>query len=325
MLSHFVMNALGIPMVGEIHVLTPTTGAARTFWRDKIYESNLHTTLPAAYSALVEGRNDVIVALPGTYTQTDKVTWAKDNTHLIGAGGLNQRIPATAGMDGNVYFPCVTAMTEEFLITGNHCQFQNFSTYLSTATGIADVRVQGRNVHLKNLFMKGGQHATQFASAILGYSLYVDAGTAGYAHALRVEDCMIGDPRNSSSGDGATPRTAGGQIYLKGTTNAGSCVEFKRCFIGGWSHTAGCYAVFHDSGLDRHILWEDCTFYNFYTNLASTLTNVFHDTCGTTHIHLLTGRTSQYGWAYWSDNDAYIFGGMPVCDVAGGKMVTLTT
>lgn len=327
-LIQWIMSVTGLgPGVGKIVYLVPdvsSTSQFRSQLRNNlgVSDADIYDSLPNAYSAIEGYRNDVIIAFPGTYTQTAKVEWAKHSTHLIGVGSPNQRIPATAGTSGNVYFPCVTAMTELFLISGHHCQFQNLSTYLSTATGIADVRVQGRNAYLKNMFMKSGQDGTQIASAVLGYGLYTDGGAAGYCNGLTVEGCHIGDPRN-------TVRTAGGMIYMVGNSvgNAAMCYEFKDNIIAGWSETAGVSAVYQSGNYstDRYVLWEDCTFYNFYTNLGAILTaGVFNDTSGTTHMNLLTGRTCQYGWNVWGNNDGYCFGGMPQADAAGGKMLTMT-
>lgn len=282
--------------------------------------SKIFSTLPLAYDALVGDRGDVLYVYPGTYTQTAKITWAKNNTHMIGIGSPNQRIPATAGTAGCIFFTCATAMTELFLITGHHCVFENFSTYLSTATGVTDIKVQGRNVTLRNIFMKSGQDATQIASAVLGYALYLDASVAGYCNGFTAEGCHIGDPRN-------TVRTDGGMILMVGAGNAGMCYEFKDCFISGWTETAGISIVYQNGNYacDRYVLWQDCTFYNFYTNLAAILTaGVFNDTVGTTHMNLLTGRTCQYGWNVWGNNDNYMFGGMPIPAVNGGKMLTMT-
>lgn len=327
---HGIMS-MGVPLfggdgvgIGKVRFLVKekaSTDAYYTLLRtNKIPEADIYTSLSDAYDAMTDNRNDTLYVFPGTYTQTAKITWAKSSTHLIGVGSHNQRIPATAGTTGCVYFPCTTAMTELFLITGHHCVFANFSTYLSTATGVADITVQGRNTTLRNIFMKGGQDATQLASAVLGYGLYCDGGAAGYCNGLTVEHCHIGDPRN-------TVRTAGGMVYMVGVTNAGMCYEFKDCFISGWSETAGVSAVYQTGNwaCDRYVLWQDCTFYNFYTNLGAILTaGVFNDTCGTTHMNLLTGRTCQYGWNVWGNNDSYAFGGMPIPAVDGGKMLTLT-
>ena len=317
----------GIPIMtmGEIfHVVTAKTGADTYYTRllaAGVEDEYIFDTLTKAYNACTDNQGDVVCIYPGCHTQTAKITWAKNNTHLIGIGSSNQRIPATAGTTtGTIYLYCVTAMTELLLITGHHCTFANFSTYLSTATGIADIRVQGRNTTLRNIFMKSGQDATQIASAVLGYGLFCDGGAAGYCNGLLVEDCHIGDPRN-------TVRTDGGMIYMTGVTNAGMCYEFKRCFISGWSETAGVSAVYQTGNwaCDRYVLWEDCTFYNFYTNNAALLTaGVFNDTCGTTHMNLLTGKTCMYGWNVWGNNDAYCFGAMPIPDVAGGQMLTMT-
>jgi len=326
--KRWIMNVSGLgPGIGHLFYMAVADSAYETeLLESGVPANDIAHTLEAGEDMLTASRNDCLLALPGTYVDTAVVTWDKSSTHLFALGSDNQRIPATAGTTGNVFFTNVTTGITTLLdITGHHCMFHGFSTYLSCAAGIADVTVKGRNIKLSKMFMKSGQHATQFASAALGYALSVDASVAGYAHALRVEDCQIGDCRNSSSGDGATPKTAGGVILMAGTTNAGSCIEFRRNFISQWSHTNACSAVFHNSGLDRYTLWEDCYFYNFYTNLASVLTGgVFTDSCGTTHMHLMTGKTAQYGWTNWTNNDAYMFGAMPIPDVAGGEMLTLS-
>jgi len=326
-LVQWIMTTTGIgPGIGAIKYLVPAQSSTSQYreWLNGmgVLESDMFTDMPTAYAALEAYRNDVLLVFPGTYTQTAKITWAKDSTHLVGVGSPNQRIPATAGTSGNVYFPCATAMTELFLITGHHCVLANFSTYLSTATGVADIRVQGRVNTLKNIFMKSGQDATQIASAVLGYGLYCDGSSGNYCNALTVEGCHIGDPRN-------TTRTAGGMILMAGdgTNSGGHCIEFKDCVIAGWTETAGVSAVYQSGAkpIDRYTLWQDCTFYNFYTNLGGILTaGVFNDTVGGTHMNLLTGRTCQYGWNVWGNNDNYMFGQMPIPAVNGGKMLTMT-
>jgi hypothetical protein len=330
-LKTWLMSTLQLgPGIGDVFYLCPTASATSNYQQWLVNQgvdgAHMFTDLPTAYAALTGDRNDVLCVLPGTYTQTARVTWALNSTHLVGLGSPNQRIPATAGTAGCVYFPCVTAMTEEFLITGHHCQFHNFSTYLSTATGIADVRVQGRNTLLKGLFMKSGQTQTQFESAVLGYSLFCDGGAAGYCNGLTVEDCHIGDPRNSQAGDGVTPRTAGGMILMTGASNAGMCYEFKRNIIAGWAETAACSAVFQvgNWSADRYILWEDCLFYNFYVNNGAILTQVFTDTSASTHMNLLTGKTAQYGWGKWTNRDANCFIGIPIASGTGGTALIAT-
>jgi len=309
--------------LGKVFMVAEASSAYETLLKERGFgSSDLFDTVAEGYAACTASRNDVVCVFPGTYTLTEKVTWAKSSTHLIGVGSPNQRIPATAGTTGCVYFPCTTAMTEEFLITGHHTIFANFSTYLSTATGVADVRVQGRNVTLKNMFMKGGQNATQLASAVLGYALYLDGTTAGYCNAFTAEGCHIGDPRN-------TVRTDGGMIYMTGCTtgNNSACMEFKDCVVAGWCETAGVSGVYQTGNYAAacYTLWQDVTFYNFYTNLGAILTaGVFNDTCNTTHMNILTGRTCQYGWNVWGNNDGYMFGLLPAANAAGGKLVTMT-
>jgi len=321
-LKYWIANQAGLgPGIGKLKYLAVADSAYEAYLLEQgVPSTEIFHTLVSGEDALTANRNDCLIAFPGTYTETEKTTWDKSSTHLFAVGSPNQRIPATAGTTGCVYFPCATAMTELLLISGHHVVMKGFSIYLSTATGIADIRVQGRNVTLDSVFMKGGQNATQLASAILGYALFCDGGTAGYCNALTVKGCHIGDPRN-------TVRTDGGMIYMTGGGNNSAGIEFKDCVISGWCETAGISAVYQTGNWATacYTLWEDCTFYNFYTNLGGILTaGVFNDTCGTTHMNLLTGRTCQYGWNVWGNNDGYMFGGMPIPAVNGGKMLTMT-
>lgn len=314
------------PFVGdEFYLVANKTTDVCYLWlaANGAVDDHIFTDLQTAHDACTTNRNDVVYAFPGTYALATKVTWSKSSTHLIGVGSPNQRIPATAGTTGVVYLVNTTAGTAVLLITGHHCRFENFSTYGSLAGIVADITVQGRNTYLGRIFAKGGQTETQNQSAVLGYSLFLDNSAAGYANGFTAEGCHFGDPRNALAG---VPRGAGGMIWMKGVTNAGMCYEFKDCMISGWSETAGCPAVVVDGdwACDRYILWEDCKFYNFYTNLGAILTQVFNDTCGTTHMHMLVGKTCQYGWGKWANSGVRVFGNMAQPNAIGGTMVTMT-
>jgi hypothetical protein len=317
---------VGLPAgTGEVFHLVANKTTDTYFqllWRRRIPDAKIFTDLQTAHDAMTASQNDTLLVWPGTYDNATKVTWSKSSTHMIGVGSPNQRIPATAGTTGNVYFTNSTAGTAVLLITGHHCRFENFSTYGNLSTIVSDITVQGRNTYLKNIFAKGGQDDTQNKSAVLGYSLYLDNSAAGYANGFTAIGCHFGDPRNALAG---VPRVAGGQIYMTGVTNAGMCYEFKDCFVAGWSETAACSAVFvvGNWACDRYILWENCKFYNFYTNLGAALTQVITDTCGTTHMHMLVG-SAQYGWGKWANSGTRVFGDMAVPYTTGGTMVTMT-
>jgi len=322
-LRQWLMSTLQLgPGIGDVHYLVENASAFHVRLLDsRIDSAHIHTSLVAGEDALVTNRNDVLLAFPGTYTETAKTTWDKSSTHLIGLGGPIQRTPAVAGTKGAVYFTSTTVgLTELLLISGHYNQFHGFGAYLPVAAGVATINIQGRVNRLKDLYIRDGDNATQLASGVLGYALQIDPSASGYGNNNLIEDCHIGESRN-------TTRTAGGQILfgLTGVAAAGQQNEFKRCFIQGRAETAGCYAVkvSGNACVDRHILWEDCVFYNFWENLANTLLTVFSDDCGSTHLHMLTGKTAQYGFTAWGET-TYAFAAMPIPNSAGGKMLVVT-
>lgn len=309
--------------VGELYYVVAARASTDAYYSllkaRGVRDSKIFILPSDAYAATTASRNDVVLVYPGTYTETAKITWANSSTHMLGVGSRNQKIPADAGTTGNVFIISTVEDTSLLSVTGHHCQFMDFSIWLNAAAAVADIAVKGRNAYLGNIFMKSSKNATAIASAVLGYGLHCDGSAAGYCNGLTVEGCHIGDPRN-------TVRTAGGMIYMTGSGNAAMCYEFKDCVIAGWSATNACSAVFQtgNGALDRQCIWQDCTFYNFQENLGTILTgDVFADTCGTTHMNLLTGRTAQYGWDAWGGS-TYTFGAMPIASVTGGTALDLT-
>jgi len=94
------------------------------------------TSLPVAYSATRNGKNDVVVlvgngAANGTARLSSAFTWSNDATHLVGvASGVNlsgrARIAPTSG---------VTAFANFFTVSGNGCLFQNVQWFDGFTTG----------------------------------------------------------------------------------------------------------------------------------------------------------------------------------------------
>jgi hypothetical protein len=327
------MNVTGLgPGIGKIVYLTApykldgsTANQFRSWLLDGGSGEEIYTDLPTAYAALTADRNDVVLALPGAYTLSAELVWAKSSTHLIGLGGPNQRMAPAAGTDGMVRFYDTTARaTDEasIKVTGDYVQFQGFQTRntVSDANNIADLKIVGKNFYGKGLHLRGGGGANQI-NAYAGIPLWIDTSVAGQANCGTLVDCWVGDPHG-------TARTGGcGSVYFPGTAGQGTSWEFKNCKFMQTSETAAVSAMVlgGNYAADRYLSFEGCLFYNFSVNLANILTQVITDTSdGTTRMTLLDANTRQYGWGKWCNRGTYIFGNQPQANAAGGTMVTVT-
>ena len=88
-LLNWLMSTLQLgPGIGDVHYLVEDASNFHVkLVESKIDNSHIHHSLEAGEDALVTNRNDVLLAFPGTYTETAKTTWDKSSTHLLGLGG----------------------------------------------------------------------------------------------------------------------------------------------------------------------------------------------------------------------------------------------
>ena len=313
----------GIGMGKAFYVAKATT--AYTNYRDWLVTNGvdpnvIFATIDAAEDATVNNRGDVVFVFPGTYTLTSKLAWDKSNTHLIGVGSEMQRTPAVTNTTGAVYLTSTTVGQTTILeASGHYNVFANFGTKCAAAASIADITVLGRVNRFKNLYVQSGDHATQLASVALGYAVSFPGGVAGYGNNNTFEDCHLGESRNPT-------KTLGGVILFETSGGVSSCNqqnEFKRCFIQQRCDTdVDCAAVriTTNYAVDRHLLFEACTFYNFSSTGTILTGDVFHDDCATEHRVLLTHGTCQYGWDAWLAGGR-VFNASPVAHGQGGTML----
>lgn len=333
-LVQWIMGQTGLgPGIGEIFYLVSqykNDGSTASQYRRSLLDSgiaddsHIFTSLSSAYAAMTGDRNDVLLVYPGDYTITSQLTWAKNQTHILGLGGPNQRMAPAAGTDGMVRFYDTTARGSDaasIKVTGHYVQFQGFQMRNSAndVNNIADLFIVGKNFYGKNLHLRGGGGAAQI-NAFAGIPLWIDTSVAGQANCGTMVDCYIGDPHGTARTGGCT------SVYFPGTAGQGTSWEFINCKLMGTSETAAvpCVALGGNYSVDRYLLFKECIFYNFSTNLANVLTQVFDDNQTTTHM-IIIDNCFQYGWGDWTDNATYVFGNQPAANAAGGKAVTLTS
>jgi len=129
-LTHFPhgVSSFGVPLMGGGGMLPKMGGAGEVFFVDPANGSdsndgktpeNALDTVSAAYAKTVDKRGDVVYLLndgntSGASRETASITWAKDNTHLVGLCapvGISQRAritPVSGNTDLDAYTPMIT-------------------------------------------------------------------------------------------------------------------------------------------------------------------------------------------------------------------------
>jgi hypothetical protein len=207
MLAQFCMNQLGFGPLGEIHMLTPGSGNAHNYFRDKVDSANLHHFVSYGEAALVTQRNDILLVTPGSHpwrgdahATAAALTWDKESTHMLGmdAGALTGYSRARFSHAGYAManFMTVSGASNCFknlrwmhgsstggasdltcaIISGSGNKFENvcFATPLdatqAATTGYLGVRVSGSLNHFKNcMFGSTNDIDRSAANALLSF------------------------------------------------------------------------------------------------------------------------------------------------------------
>jgi hypothetical protein len=275
--------------------------------------TDIYSTIASAYSDATAYRNDVIFVFPGDYVLTTAQSISKDFTHII---GLDTNIEGDWTQGGCNIYTETSAVASVFDISAKRSQFMNLKI---TNAGAANSNLQavllyGEGNVFKNVLMNGACAATQAATALAG-SLKIDRG--GYFP--RFENCVFG----SNTGVTRTSQT-GGHLQFS-AAKSGYPVDngvFKSCKFLSISVTANCPMVhIATNTIDRIWLFEDCTFYNFYTGTNGLLNHVFYD-LDTYYTHqIVLKRCTAVGYTEWQTADigfGSIQSDMPITGTAGG-------
>lgn len=259
------------------------------------------TTAPSlAYAACTAGRGDVVVVMPGWYNLSTGLDMSKRDTHIIGASSMPQ-----IGMYGSpaVLYTSVTTTSNGYtvLMSAEQNSLRNVtvSAYGNHANQKSALKITQSNMWLKavTIFNFGGATIAGTANAT---DLWIDTSVPGGTSSL-FEDCIIGN-------SGTTVRSStSSSVILFGTTGSaggGQNVFFKNCKILSKAETAGIPIVRMPANYtaDRIHLYENCTFYNFWTNWGGSLNQCFDDQCTTTHTVALK-NCALFGVTAWQTTD----------------------
>ena len=283
-LANFAMNSLGFP-VGEIYVVTPTTGNSREYWRARINESRLFTNIQNAYDATVTARNDVILVAPENNTwvgdagdATATLTWSKQNVHMLGMS------PTNKGGYGRARFSHSSTMVNMLTVSGSGNMFKNIRLMHGSASAgdITTLTVSGAGNAFENFAVASPINGTQSASAnFLGTSLSGTQNsflncTFGTANDIdrSTASCMLNivDPCggwNVFENCIWRSRSGGGQAtaYFINCKDAGTVVDYPAIFLN-------CQFLHQGTTLTLAILKADNTARRLYFDARCTFAGV---------------------------------------------------
>ena len=273
----------GIPFTGNYFFVDPVAGADGN---DGTPELPLKT-LYAAHRKMTAGNNDVAIIVGdgattgtarlsnalaqadaiagGTTVTVGTLVWSKNACHIV---GMTAPSMAKRARISNVTTETLTTFGSGNLVsvTASGCCFGNFSVFQGLATGgaseIAWTDSGGRNYYDSVEFLGGGDAASTGASVATMRSLLVTGSTGENVF----NNCVIGldtSPRSTGSQElefaGGSPRNV-----------------FRNCIIATSAGAVGCFWMkIGASGIDRYVLFDNCTFTNNVIGGASAMTTGF--------------------------------------------------
>lgn len=290
---------------------------------DGLSPSRALATVSKAYSLTTDKQGDVVYLLndgntSGTSREDATITWANDNTHLIGICAptmISQRArisPTTTN---------ASIVTPQLTVSGHGNTFMNVSLFEGTdENSVASecVRVTGNrnyfyNVAMMNLGEASNAHAGDEANSC---HLKISGGEEN-----TFERCYIGL-------DTAARSTTNANVEL---VSAAARNIFKECFFPMFADAATPSFVKVDGSgdIDRFVYFERCMFYNAIGSTATTVNQVasVHASAGGLVIFDYCSSVGVTEWETTASGNVYL--NMPIPDAAGaaagGTMVVYST
>ena len=264
LLTKFAIQQMGFGPVGEIRMITGGTGNAHTYFRDKVYEANLHTYVSQAEAAMVTNRNDVMLVPPGSHAwrgDSDAtgaaLTWDKTNTHILGMD------PAPLPGYSRARFSHAGYTMANFMTVSGDCnKFKNLRWMHGSSTGGASdvtcITVSGHGNVFENCAFAGPNNATQAASA--NYNGVIVSGSQNH-----FKNCMFGSVNDID-------RSAANAV-LEFSTGTGAWNIFENCVFRSRSGGGQATAYFiddltTDTVVDYTAIFLNCQFIHQGTALT---------------------------------------------------------
>jgi len=329
------ITSFGVPvgpstqgLTGDAFFVTPSADSSTSHFKswveDNLPRDKCFTSVADAYAACTAYRNDTVYVFPGLYTTTATLDWTKDRTHLVGLGGPN--VMTREGKPNCCVYTDTAAVDYTIHLTGDFCQFHNIQIQNGDTGGSADgdnlsaVGVAGYGNYFSHVLFRGINSAAQIADADCS-SLEIMQG----AGELMFEDCIIGQ-----NGYGGTRTGVAGQGHLLWSATGAPAVEgmiYRRCtFLQRISNVAcPMVAMVTSSGIDKLVLFDECTFSSYWVNWADKANTVFEARAGVSTSYVVLKDCVAAGWDYWeyagagaSPGGAWVQTNQPASNYAGG-------
>lgn len=265
-LIQWIMTQTGLgPGIGELRYVAPATSSTsqyRTQLESMGVSSGSIYTLPSlAEAALIASRNDIMLLMPGTYTEVADIDWDKDHTHILGLGGPNAR--GDHSLSGVTIVNSTTA-TEFLNITGDRGIFMNFmvaNTY-DDSGALSACNVDGWGNYFSRVSFIGNVSDTQVTTVACA-SLTIDR----LGHFPLFEDCVIGQ----NAWNVRNVANQGVLGFIGTTAPAPQNGTFRRCeFLSRSDEIASVMIrIANNTAIDRTWLFDDCAFSNFSSGAFS--------------------------------------------------------
>ena len=286
------VTSFGVPCFGVGDVL-PFTG--KYLWVNETLgnDGNPGTpsaplgTLAAAYAQCTSGNNDVIF-ITGSLHPTASLTWAKNQTHLIGLSNALMR-----GKRARISVTGTTAYGPLVDVTATGCLFANFGTFFGWSNAssypIAWTDEGGRNTYDTVEFMGFGDQTASTGTANLTTARAFKLNTSTGETTFR--NCVFGVDTQTRNATNYTIEIAGGAPR----------VTFENCdfeaYLGS-SGTGASHVLIGASGIDRYMNFKGCRFMNSTGSGASTMAQVFNVSSSAGGMVLLD-RCTAFGATHW--------------------------
>jgi len=290
---------VGGPGTGNSYFVDPENGADTNDGRTP---ATAKLTLAAAYALATEDQHDTIYLIGRSTTATisDTLSWAKRHTHLIGIAAPTPNSRARLTVTGT------DSAVAGLSIDADGCVIANIRVYQETSlAGCGAISVSGDRNYFYNVDAQGQVGASALGSAT-AFSLLLDGAGENV-----FERCTIGLD--------TVVRTAGAPLRLDGSSVRN---EFRSCFFRSACETAAIGMVkFADTAaLDRSLLFDNCIFYNFWTNHVDKLNEVFTIPASAQTHDIILQNCAAVGFDQWAANDRgsiWVIGGTPAAGTAG--------
>lgn len=302
------VSSFGMPIFGGSFSLPIMGKSGKAFFVDPARGSdgNKGTSMTAplatvskAYSLTTDKAGDVVYLLndgntSGTAREDATITWANDNTHLVGICAptmISQRArisPSTTG---------TSIVTPQMIVSGHGNVFANISFFEGTSEdSVASecVRVTGNRNYFWNVAMMNLGDATNGHSGDEANSCHLKI-SGGQENVF--ENCYIGL-------DTAARSTTNANVEM---VSAATRNIFKNCIFPAYADNAGALFVKVDGSgdIDRFVLFDNCTFINADNSAGTTMTAGM-DVHASAGGHVIVNNCALIGASDWEAADSSV-------------------